>query len=112
AFVPALVNSGLPSDRFVFEGFLPDKKGRQTRLESLQEEKRTMIFYVSPHKLLKTIGDFAQYFGPDRQGCVSREISKLHEENARGTMEELQKHFEAKTVKGEIVMTVAGMPGK
>ncbi len=112
AFVPALVNSGLPSDRFVFEGFLPDKKGRQTRLELLREERRTMIFYVSPHKLLKTIADFSQYFGADRQGCVSREISKLHEENARGTMEELQKHFSEKTVKGEIVMTVAGKPGK
>lgn len=112
AFVPALVNSGLPSDRFVFEGFLPDKKGRQTRLEALREERRTMIFYVSPHKLLKTIGDFAEYFGPDRQGCVSRELSKLHEENARGTMQELLAHFQSKSVKGEIVMTVAGKPVK
>ena len=112
AFVPALVNSGLPSDRFVFEGFLPDKKGRQTRLESLREERRTMIFYVSPHKLLKTLSDFSEYFGPDRQGCVSREISKLHEENARGTMEELHRHFAEKSIKGEIVMTVAGKPGK
>ncbi len=112
AFVPALVNSGLPSDRFVFEGFLPDKKGRQTRLEALREERRTMIFYVSPHKLLKTLTDFAEYFGPDRPGCVSREISKLHEENARGTMSELYQHFSQKTIKGEIVMTVGGRPAK
>ena len=112
AFVPALVNSGLPSDRFVFEGFLPDKKGRQTRLEALREERRTMIFYVSPHKLLKTLSEFAEYFGPERLGCVSREISKLHEETARGTMEELHRHFLEKTVKGEIVMTVAGKSGK
>ncbi len=112
AFVPALVNSGLPNDRFIFEGFLPDKKGRQTRLLALTEETRTMIFYVSPHKLLKTLGEFIQYFGEERQVCVSRELSKLHEENARGTLREVLSHFEAKAIKGEIVMTVAGKPGK
>ncbi len=108
AFVPALVNSGLPNDRFIFEGFLPEKKGRQTRFLSLAEETRTMIFYVSPHKLLKTLTEFAQYFGEDRQICVSRELSKMHEENARGTVREVLAHFEAKSVKGEIVVTVAG----
>ncbi len=108
AFVPALVNSGLPNDRFVFEGFLPEKKGRQTRFLTLAEEARTMIFYVSPHKLVKTLAEFAQYFGAERQLCVSRELSKLHEENIRGTALEVQKHFEAKPPKGEIVVVVGG----
>ena len=88
AFVPALVNSGLPNDKFVFEGFLPDKKGRQTRFLALAEETRTMIFYVSPHKLNKTLAEYVQYFGADRPVSVSREISKLHEETVRGTAEE------------------------
>jgi 16S rRNA (cytidine1402-2'-O)-methyltransferase len=108
AFVPALVNSGLPNDRFVFEGFLPEKKGRQTRFIALAEETRTMVFYVSPHKLQKTLAEFVQYFGSDRQICVSRELSKLHEENKRGTAEEVLRYFEAKPAKGEIVITVAG----
>lgn len=108
AFVPALVNSGLPNDRFVFEGFLPEKKGRQTRYLALAEETRTMIFYVSPHKLIKTLTEIVQYFGADRPLCVSRELSKLHEENRRGTAAEVLQHFEAKPPKGEIVMCVAG----
>jgi len=108
AFVPALVNSGLPNDKFIFEGFLPDKKGRQTRYLALAEETRTMILYVSPHKLTKTLAEFAQYFGADRQVSVSREISKLHEETVRGTAEEVLKHFETKPPKGEIVVVVAG----
>ena len=108
AFVPALVNSGLPNDRFVFEGFLPEKKGRQTRYLSLAEETRTMILYVSPHKLVKTLAEFITYFGEDRQICVSRELSKLHEENVRGTAKEVLVHFETKPPKGEIVVVVAG----
>lgn len=108
AFVPALVNSGLPSDRFVFEGFLPEKKGRQTRFLQLAEETRTMIFYVSPHKLVKTLAEFVQYFGKERQVSVSRELSKLHEETVRGTAEAVLKHFEAKPPKGEIVAVVNG----
>jgi 16S rRNA (cytidine1402-2'-O)-methyltransferase len=108
AFVPALVNSGLPNDKFIFEGFLPDKKGRQTRFLALAEETRTMIFYVSPHKLNKTLAEFMQYFGNDRRISVSREISKLHEETVRGTAEEVLKHFETKPAKGEIVICVAG----
>ncbi|TGD59634.1 16S rRNA (cytidine(1402)-2'-O)-methyltransferase [Flavobacterium humi] len=108
AFVPALVNSGLPNDKFIFEGFLPDKKGRQTRYLALAEETRTMILYVSPHKLTKTLAEFVQYFGADRQVSVSREISKLHEETVRGTAEDVLKHFEAKPAKGEIVVVVAG----
>jgi 16S rRNA (cytidine1402-2'-O)-methyltransferase len=108
AFVPALVNSGLPNDKFVFEGFLPDKKGRQTRFLALENEVRTMIFYVSPHKLNKTLADFTQYFGADRPVSVSRELSKLHEETVRGTAEEVLKHFEAKPAKGEIVVVVGG----
>ena len=110
AFVPALVNSGLPNDKFVFEGFLPDKKGRQTRFLILAEETRTMILYVSPHKLVKTLGEFVQYFGPDRPVSVSREITKLHEETVRGTATEVLKHFEAKPPKGEIVVIVGGKP--
>lgn len=108
AFVPALVNSGLPNDRFVFEGFLPEKKGRQTRFLQLAEETRTMIFYVSPHKLVKTLTEFVQYFGAERPVSVSRELSKLHEETIRGTATEVLKHFEAKPPKGEIVAVVGG----
>lgn len=108
AFVPALVNSGLPNDKFVFEGFLPDKKGRQTRYLQLAEETRTMIIYVSPHKLVKTLGEFQTYFGGDRIISVSRELSKLHEETVRGPVLEVLKHFEEKPPKGEIVVVVAG----
>lgn len=112
AFVPALVNSGLPNDRFIFEGFLPEKKGRQTRYLALAEEVRTMIIYVSPHKLLKTLTEFITYFGEERQICVSRELSKLHEENVRGTVREVLSHFEAKAPKGEIVVVVGGKTTK
>ena len=108
AFVPALVNSGLPNDRFVFEGFLPHKKGRKTRIDGLMEEVRTIIFYESPHRLLKTLGQLAEAFGADRQACVSRELTKLHEENVRGTLAELIEYYETNTLKGEIVLTVAG----
>ncbi len=108
AFVPALVNSGLPNDKFVFEGFLPVKKGRQTRMLLLAEETRTMIFYESPHKLVKTLGHFVEYFGVDRPVSVSREITKLHEETVRGTAKEILAHFEAKAPKGELVVIVGG----
>ncbi len=109
AFVPAIVNSGLPNDRFVFEGFLPVKKGRKTRLEFLQNETRTMIFYESPHKIIKTLKDFITWFGTDRQASISREISKLHEENTHGTLSEILRHYEQKSgIKGEIVVVVAG----
>jgi 16S rRNA (cytidine1402-2'-O)-methyltransferase len=108
AFVPALVNSGLPNDKFVFEGFLPVKKGRQTRMLALAEETRTMIFYESPHKLLKTLSNFADYFGEDRKISVSREISKLHEETIRGSIKEVLEHYTAKPPKGEIVVVLAG----
>ena len=108
AFVPALVKSGLPSDAFVFEGFLPQKKGRQTKLEQLANEERTMIFYESPFRLVKTLEHFKQYFGEERQASVSRELTKLFEETANGTLNELITHFSAKTVKGEIVIVVAG----
>ncbi len=108
AFVPALVNSGLPATRFTFEGFLPQKKGRQTALKQLAAEERTMIFYESPFRLVKTLSDFIQYFGEDRLCCVSRELTKKFEENKRGTLKEVHNHFEAKTVKGEIVIVVAG----
>lgn len=108
AFVPALVNSGLPNDKFVFEGFLPVKKGRQTRLLLLASETRTIIFYESPHKLLKTLTQFIEYFGGERNISISRELSKLHEETIRGSVTELLKHFEAKPVKGELVIVVAG----
>ena len=108
AFVPALVNSGLPNDKFVFEGFLPIKKGRQTRLEQLAEEPRTMIFYESPHKLIKTLTQFASYFGEERQVSVSRELTKMYEETIRGTVKELLDHFENKAPKGEFVIVVAG----
>lgn len=108
AFVPALVNSGLPNDRFIFEGFLPEKKGRQTRFLALAEETRTMIFYVSPYKLLKTLEEFIQYFGSDRTISVSRELTKLHEETFRGTAQEVLTHFSQKVIKGEIVVIVGG----
>lgn len=108
AFVPALVNSGLPNDRFVFEGFLPDKKGRQTRLLSLQEETRTMIFYVSPHKLIKTLEEFITYFGELRIVSVSRELTKLFEETQRGALPEVIEYFKNKTIKGEIVVVLEG----
>ncbi|WP_442847025.1 16S rRNA (cytidine(1402)-2'-O)-methyltransferase [Leeuwenhoekiella sp. H156] len=108
AFVPALVNSGLPNDKFVFEGFLPVKKGRQTRFQILAEEDRTMIFYESPHKLLKTLNNMVEFFGAERKVSVSREISKLHEETVRGTAAEVLKHYENKPPKGEIVIVVAG----
>ncbi|MFV5690529.1 16S rRNA (cytidine(1402)-2'-O)-methyltransferase [Flavobacterium sp. LT1R49] len=108
AFVPALVNSGLPNDKFVFEGFLPDKKGRQTRYLALAEETRTMILYVSPHKLVKTLAEFITYFGEDRQISVSRELSKMHEENIRGTVQEVIAHFEKIAPRGEIVVVVSG----
>ncbi|MFN0293744.1 16S rRNA (cytidine(1402)-2'-O)-methyltransferase [Pedobacter helvus] len=108
AFVPALVNSGLPNDQFVFEGFLPVKKGRQTRMKQLAEEERTMIFYESPHRLLKTLTEFAEFFGEDRRVCVSRELSKMYEENVRGTVKEVKSHFENNILKGEFVICVGG----
>jgi 16S rRNA (cytidine1402-2'-O)-methyltransferase len=108
AFVPALVNSGLPNDKFVFEGFLPVKKGRQTRLKILGEETRTIIFYESPHKLLKTLKQFSEFFGEDREVSVSREITKLHEETVRGTVKEVLEHYTNKPAKGEIVIVVSG----
>ncbi len=108
AFVPALVNSGLPAHRFCFEGFLPQKKGRQTHLQSLAEETRTMIFYESPMRLLRTLEDLAAVFGPDRPCSVSRELTKIYEENVRGSLQEVQAHFTDKAVKGEIVLVVAG----
>lgn len=108
AFVPALVNSGLPNDKFVFEGFLPVKKGRQTRLQFLAEEMRTMIFYESPHKLLKTLAHFCEYFGENRQVTVSRELTKLYEETIRGTAQEVLNYYSKKPPKGEIVIVVAG----
>lgn len=108
AFVPALVASGLPCDRFCFEGFLPQKKGRQTRLKLLATETRTMVFYESPYRLVKTLGQFAEVFGGERQASVSRELSKVHEETVRGTLAELSAHFIANEPRGEIVIVVAG----
>ena len=108
AFVPALVNSGLPTNRFVFEGFLPLKKGRHTLLKQLSEEERTMIFYESPMRLVKTLYDLIQYFGGERNCSVSRELTKMFEENARGSLQEVHDHFKTKTVKGEIVIVVRG----
>lgn len=110
ACIPAIVSSGLPCDRFCFEGFLPQKKGRSTRLEALKEESRTMIFYESPYRLVKTLEQFAEAFGPDRACCVSREISKLHETHHRGTITELLNYFYENEPKGEIVITLAGAP--
>ena len=108
AFVPALVNSGIPTNRFVFEGFIPVKKGRQTLLKELADEKRTMIFYESPMRLVKTLNDFSQYFGEERPCCVSREISKIFEENKRGSLKDVCAYFKEKGVKGEIVIVVQG----
>ena len=112
AFVPALVNSGLPSDSFVFEGFLPVKKGRQTRFKKLADEDRTIVLYESPHRLLKTLEEFAQYLGGDRQASVSRELTKLYEETVRGTLEEIKSHFENNILKGEFVICIAGCEPK
>ena len=108
AFVPALVNSGLPCNRFVFEGFLPLKKGRQTLLKKLAEEERTIILYESPMRLVKTLEELAQYLGADRPCSVSRELTKMYEENKRGTLREVADHFKSKTVKGEIVIVIQG----
>ena len=108
AFVPALINSGIPSDKFVFEGFLPVKKGRKARLETLSNEERTMIFYESPHKILKTLNDFKLNFGPERKISISRELTKVYEENIRGTVEEVISFFGDKKIKGEIVIVVEG----
>lgn len=108
ALIPALVNSGLPNDKFVFEGFLPVKKGRQTRLKLLAEEARTMVFYESPHKLVKTLGQFVDYFGEGRPVSVSRELTKIYEETIRGTAAEVLAHYSDKPPKGEIVIVVAG----
>ncbi len=108
ACIPALVSSGLPCDRFCFEGFLPQKKGRQTHLEGLKVEARTMVFYESPYRLLKTLKQFAEVFGGDRQVSVAREVSKIHEEHVRGTLHEVIAHFEATEPKGEIVIVLAG----
>ncbi|MDR3118401.1 MAG: 16S rRNA (cytidine(1402)-2'-O)-methyltransferase [Mediterranea sp.] len=109
AFVPALIASGLPADRFCFEGFLPQKKGRTTRLKSLADESRTMIFYESPHRLLKTLIQFAQYVGAERRASVSRELSKLHEETVRGSLSELIEHFTRNDPRGEMVIIIAGI---
>ena len=109
AFVPALVNSGFPCDKFVFEGFLPHKKGRQTRLTLLKEETRTIVFYESTHRLLKTLAQFAEFFGEDRQVSVSRELTKMHEENIRGTVKEVIEYYKTHVIKGEIVIIVHGV---
>ena len=109
AFVPALVASGLPCDRFCFEGFLPQKKGRMTRLKALAEEHRTMVFYESPYRLVKALAQFVECFGAERQASVSREISKIHEETIRGTLAELVEHFTANEPRGEIVIVIAGI---
>ena len=108
AFVPALVSSGLPCDRFCFEGFLPQKKGRQTRLQRLAEEDRTMVFYESPYRVLKTLQQFCEVFGEDRPASVCREISKIHEESVRGTLAEVTAHFTEHEPRGEFVIVVAG----
>lgn len=108
AFVPALVNSGLPCDRFCFEGFLPPKKGRNKKLSALMEEKRTMVFYESPYRLIRTLEEFSELFGTEREACVSRELSKIHEENKRGTLSTLAEYYKNNPPKGEIVIIVAG----
>ena len=110
ALIPALVKSGLPSDRFVFEGFLPVKKGRQTLIRQLTEEERTMIFYESPYRLLKTLQQFKEAFGPERQASVSRELTKMFEETVNGSLDEVLMHFQSKEAKGEIVVVIAGKP--
>ena len=107
AFVPALVNSGLPNDRFVFEGFLPLKKGRQTRLKLLANESRTTVLYVSPHKLQKTLQDIALYFGPERRISISRELSKVYEETRRGSVQSILEHYTKHPAKGEIVVVIS-----
>lgn len=112
AFVPALVNSGLPSERFTFEGFLPQKKGRQTKLLALKDEERTMIFYESPHRLLKMLEEFMLHFGADRLVSVSREISKVFEETKRGMLTEVHAYYKEKTIKGELVIVLAGKRDK
>jgi 16S rRNA (cytidine1402-2'-O)-methyltransferase len=112
ALIPALVNSGLPTDRFIFEGFLPQKKGRQKRIEALINEPRTLVFYESPHRILKTLEQLKTIFEEERQVCVSREISKLHEENFRGSFSEAMAHFSQKIIKGEIVLVVDGFKNK
>ena len=109
AIIPALVNSGLPNDRFSFEGFLPQKKGRQKRLNELAEEQKTMVFYESPYRLLKTLSQFAEVFGKDRKASVSRELTKIYEENIRGTLKELIDYYSKSTLKGEIVIIVEGL---
>ena len=111
AFIPALVNSGLPCDKFHFEGFLPQKKGRQSRLKELTELQVTLVFYESPHRLIKTLKQLITFFGEDRQAAVSRELTKLHEENVRGSLSDLLHHFEQKQVKGELVIVVGGYSG-
>jgi 16S rRNA (cytidine1402-2'-O)-methyltransferase len=108
ALIPALVNSGLPCDRFCFEGFLPAKKGRRKRLSELAEEQRTMVFYESPYRLVRTLDDLAATFGPEREACVSRELTKIFEENLRGTLNEISEHYRRNPPKGEIVISVAG----
>lgn len=112
AFVPALINSGFPADRFCFEGFLPPKKGRSKRLQQLADESRTMLFYESPYRLVKTLTEFGGVFGPEREAAVSRELTKKFEENARGTLASLAEHFSRHEPKGEIVIVVAGKPRK
>lgn len=112
AFVPALVSSGLPCDRFCFEGFLPQKKGRQSRLEALREETRTMIFYESPHRVVKALAQFVEVFGPERPVSVCREISKIHEESVRGTLQEVLDYFQANEPRGEFVIVVGGLDEK
>ncbi len=108
AFLPALINSGLPCDKFVFEGFLPHKKGRKKRIEWLCQEERTIVLYESPYRLVKTLQQLAEYFGEQRQASISRELTKMHEETLRGTLAELSRHFQDKKIKGEIVLVVAG----
>ena len=112
AMIPAVVMSGLPNDRFCFEGFLPQKKGRMTKMKSLQDEERTMIFYESPYRLVKTLAQFAEYLGGDRLVSVSREISKIHEETVRGTLDEVKVHFEENEPRGEIVIVLEGLNKK
>ena len=112
AFVPALVSSGLPCDRFCFEGFLPQKKGRQSRLEALREETRTMIFYESPHRVVKALAQFVEVFGPERPVSVCREISKIHEESVRGTLQEVLNYFQTNEPRGEFVIVVGGLNEK
>lgn len=112
AFLPALVNSGLPCDRFCFEGFLPQKKGRNKKMQELKDEERTMVFYESPYRLIKTLELFIEFFGEERRASVSRELTKLHEETIRGTLAEIQAYYRDKAIKGEIVIVVEGGEGK